>query len=264
MADILTVERRRELRQLAAGVTSVEDAHRIIEEKDLHADPAGNTSIFYYGTGVEGATALSTRDGFVRLEQTERGYFLDQVTRNLAEDGVIPRGSEQNAALFGDRTPNRLGEWGEASKEFAQRAEGCPIVFPDKTRGPEKFKETAFYNAELPALSGRTEITGLKAVDYASNKEGREYGADMSFTLMKAPFANDETYGLNETQLTMFRVGGETTADTIHFLGGDFGAITSSTQGPAVEQSQAAKRTRASPAQARAQEPQLSRGSLKR
>lgn len=240
MAEILTVERRRELRQLAAGVTSVEDAHRIIEEKGLRADPGENTTVFYYGSGVEGAKALTTREGYVRLEQTERGYFLDQVTRNLAEDGVIPRGSEQNTALFGDKTPNRLGEWGEASKELAENTHGCPVVFPDQSRGPERFKETAFYNAELPALTGRADVTGITTMDYLSGEHltGQEFAAPLSFTPMTAPFANDEAYGLNESQLIMVRVGGETAADVIHSLGGDFGAVQAPSQQPAYANAQ--------------------------
>ena len=212
MAEVLTVARRRELRQLAATVSSVEDAHRIIEAQDLHADPGENTSIFYYGQGVDGAKALSTREGFVRLEQTERGYFLDQVTRNLAEDGVIPRGSDENKALFGEHDQKRLGEWGEASKEFAENTRGSPVIFPDPNRGPEQFKQTVFYNAELPALSGNQAIRGLSPMSYTCDEAGadQDFGFARAFAPISPAFANDHAFGLNESQLVLVRVGGET------------------------------------------------------
>ncbi len=272
MADMLTLERRRELRQLASTVTSVEDAHRIVEQRGLHAAPGDNTSIFYYGRGVDGAKALATRDGFVRLEQTERGYFLDQATRNLAEDGVIPRGSDENKKLFGDPEQKKLGEWGEASQEFAANTKGSPIVFPDPNRGPEQFKQTVFFNAELPALCGNEAIQGLSPMSYTSGdlNTNTDFAMAQSFAPMVPAFVNDQAYGLNESQLIMVRVGGESAADTLHALGGDFGAV-QLTQGPALSgaspkqgavTTQAVPRRVQTPALDRA--PQLSRGGLKR
>ena len=103
MADILDVGRRAELRDLAGTVNTVEDARRIIETEKLKADPGDNKSVFYYGVGHDGAKELSSREGYVKLEQTERGYFLEQVTGKLTTEGKIPRGSDENKALFGDR-----------------------------------------------------------------------------------------------------------------------------------------------------------------
>ncbi len=273
MAEVLTLARRRELRQLAATVSSVEDAHRIIKAQDLHADPGDNTSIFYYGQGVDGAKALSTREGFVRLEQTERGYFLDQVTRNLAEDGVIPRGSDENKALFGEHDQKRLGEWGEASKEFAENTRGSPVVFPDPNRGPDQFKQTVFYNAELPALSGNQAIRGLSPMSYTCDEAGvdQDFGFARAFAPISPAFANDGAFGLNESQLVLVRVGGETAADVLHSLGGDFGAVQLPSQAPAwasASQSQGVVTTKTIPPRVPSttqdRTPQVSRGGLKR
>jgi hypothetical protein len=268
MADILDRARREELADLAETVTSVADAHRIIEEHGLRADPANNSSIFYYGEGLKGATALSEQKGYVRIEQTERGYFLNEVTRRLKEAGSVPRGSEENKALFGDPSTQRLGEWGEASRDFAQNTRGTAVVFADPGRPAETFKHTAFYNAELPALELNREVKGLCPLSYSHDGPGveREFGAKLAFSYAKPAFASDKAYGLNEGQLSLVRAGGETAADTLHALGGDFGAVELNQPSPAqaVTATQTVQPTRMdytrSPAQSATAAPQAARG----
>jgi hypothetical protein len=125
MAEVLSVERKGELDSLVDEVGSVAGAAAIIAAHRLRADPGpSNNSVFYYGAGFVGAKALTIEQGFVRLEGTERGYFLDRVTQKLNAEGKIARGSAENLALFGDRTkePKTPGLWGEASRECSRRA----------------------------------------------------------------------------------------------------------------------------------------------
>lgn len=181
-------ERREVLRTWAEEVHSVADARRIIAERGLRAEPpAGERSVFYFGTGVRGAAELASGDRFTRLEQTEAGYFLDQATAVLAERGLIERGTDENRALFGDRgaTPATFGLWGELSEQFATATRGPALLMEDPGYGLDRFSQSIAANLELPALNRNPAVPQMATFHF--DNDTREFRAVVpAFTLEPA------------------------------------------------------------------------------
>lgn len=200
--------RQEALRALAQAVGSVAEARRVIAELGLETTPLvrSDHSVFYFGQGVRGARELAEGGpGFCRIEQTEAGYFLDQVTRSLQVRGLIPRGQPENLALFGDRgaEPPTFGLWGELSAEFAAAARGVALLFADLAFSPGRLRQTLTVAVELPVLNANAAVGQVVVFEF--RHDTREF-----FAVVPSFVREPAAYGLGEALLVKIaRPGGE-------------------------------------------------------